>query len=115
MYLVFVLIGIFVCLHLIKQTLSLYKYKDFPGPSPFLSLPLIGHGYLLGPNIARGLQINQEKHGDIFRFDLGGVPTVHICTQELATKAFKLDAFNGKPSQRVMDAVAKKDKHGEPC
>ncbi len=107
------LLCILVGLHLFKQYLTSIKYKDFPGPSPLLSVPLIGHGHLFGPDVPQGLLDLQAKYGDIFRFDLGGVPSVHLCTHELVTKAYKMDVFNGKGPQRVLDAAAKRDIHGK--
>lgn len=72
------------------------KYSDLPGPSPFLSLPIIGHGYLLGDDAPEALMRCQEKYGDIFRFDLGSWPTVFLCRHSLIANAFKMEAFSGR-------------------
>ena len=82
--------------YLARRWLDQQKFCDIPGPSPWLSLPLIGHGYMLGKRPADKLLELQRKYGDIFRLDLGKAPTVIICKYGLAKEAFFKDAFNGR-------------------
>ncbi len=99
---------------LLRKYLRDLKYRDFDGPSPFLSLPLIGHGYLLGSDVASKLTEYQKKYGDIFRFDIGAYPTVILCTQELVAEAFRKEAFSGRFFNQLpsLNGVLKRNHRG---
>ncbi len=43
----------------------------------------------------------RSEHGDLFRFDVGGDPTVLLCNHEMATEALKREEFSGRPFNRV--------------
>ncbi len=72
------------------------KYRHFGGPSPFLSLPYFGHALLLKPNPVKELSKWHRLEGDMFRFDIGNVPTVFLCSHKLVSEAFKTEEFNGR-------------------
>ncbi len=73
------------------------KYKDFVGPSPLLSLPIFGHMLLLNmSDPMTALSNMRRKYGDIFRCDIGGTPTVFLCSYDLVDEAYKKDVFNDR-------------------
>ncbi len=75
------------------------KYKDFDGPSPFLSLPILGHTLLLNmSNPLVKLSELRKRHGEVFRCDIGNTPTIFICSYDLLAEAFKKDEFNDRPA-----------------
>ena len=90
------LLALVVTAYLAKRYLSNLKYGDFDGPSPWLSFPLIGHGYLLGDRPPQKLREFQKKYGDIFRLDIGDAPTIMICKYGLVKEAFAKEAFSGR-------------------
>ncbi|KAK9949983.1 hypothetical protein M0R45_005490 [Rubus argutus] len=61
-------LSIFVCLLVTVQLLRLSKRRRYPNlpPSPSLSLPILGHLYLLKPPIQRTLHSLSQKHGPVF-------------------------------------------------
>ncbi len=99
---------------LARKLLRDLKYSSFPGPSPFLSLPLIGHGYLLGSDVAEKLSECQRKYGDVFRFDVGAFPSIFLCSHEAVAEAFRKEAFSGRFFNELpgLQAVVKKNHRG---
>jgi hypothetical protein len=57
------------------------RYVDLPGPPWYLSLPFIGHAYLLGKNPCKKTIELSRKYGPIFRLDLGKMPTVFLTSR----------------------------------
>ncbi len=110
------LVKLFLCLlllHILKKWLDNRKYKDLKGPSPLLSLPMVGHGYLLGTNPAVKLAELHRRHGDIFRFDIGDFPTVVLNSYDLIKEAFYKEEFSGRhwneiPSFRAIFPLGQK-------
>jgi len=72
------------------------KYADLPGPAWYLSLPLIGHAYMLGSNPCTKMLELREKYGDIFRLDVGSFPSIFLISKSLLNQAFRKDEFNGR-------------------
>ena len=85
-----------IFLYVIDHLKRNVRYKDIKGPSHWLSLPLVGHAYLLGKDVDGTLKKYQKKFGNIFRFDVGNIPTVILCDFATIQEAFKMDAFNGR-------------------
>jgi len=79
-----------------KKWLQAQKYADLPGPAWYLSLPLIGHAYMLGPNPCKKMFELKKKYGNIFRFDVGSFPTVILTSKSLIGDAFKREEFSGR-------------------
>ena len=111
-----ILSAVFVLL-LVKKYLDNLKYGDVPGPSAMLSLPLIGHGYLLGDDPAAALDRLRRKYGPVFRFDIGDDPTVVIADYAVLHEAFKRDVFNGRYWNLIPTLMAQQPvgPHGENC
>ncbi len=86
------LLAMLLALPLIR---NMNKYKDFPGPSALLSLPIFGHLPLLHlySNPIRKLTEFQRRYGDMFRCDIGSKPTIYLCSYDLVEEAFKMDEF----------------------
>ncbi len=99
---------------LCKRWLNDLKYRHFPGPSPFLSLPLLGHGYLLGAEPCLKMLEYMKTYGDIFRFDIGDTPTVLLCKYDEVKEAYTKDSFNGRYWNEIpiFKAVSQKDHEG---
>ena len=91
-----VLVIVVVILYMIDHVKRNAKYEDLKGPSHWLSLPLVGHAYLLGTDVDGTLKKYQKKFGDIFRFDVGNIPTVFLCDFATVQEAYKLEAFTGR-------------------
>jgi len=72
------------------------KYADLPGPAWYLSLPLVGHAYMLGSNPCTKMFELREKYGDIFRLDVGSFPSVFLTSRTLFNEAFKKEVFSGR-------------------
>ena len=62
-----VAIAVFVVFLVNKFVKNQFGKLNAPGPSPLISLPLVGHGYLLGTNVMEALFHYKEKYGGIFR------------------------------------------------
>lgn len=86
---------------LLTRLASKRKYSDFPGPSPFLSLPIIGHGYLLGSDPLAKLIEFRRRYGDVFRLDIGNQPTIFLGTNNLMAEAFRKEAFSGRKFNEI--------------
>ena len=85
------IIGLFTCIAtywLLQVLQRQQKYGHIPGPSSFLSLPIVGHGYLLGSKPLEGMEQLRQKYGDVFVLDFGNIPTVFVCGHELISKSF---------------------------
>ncbi len=95
---------------IVKKYKDNLKYNHIPGPSPWLSLPLMGHGYLLGFNPPRTLLEMKEKYGDIFRLDIGNSPTIWLCTYDLTKEAFRRNTFNGRYWKHLPGVTVAADK-----
>ncbi len=95
------LLVILVVVYLTRKCIVNQKYKEFSGPNPYLSLPLVGHGYLLGSDTAAKFMELRKEYGDIFRFDLGDVPTLVLTTYDLMKEAFQKDVFSGRTFNEV--------------
>ncbi len=104
------LLVILVVVYLTKKWMLDQKYKDLDGPNPWLSFPLIGHGYLLGTDQASTLMDMKKKYGDMFRLDIGAVPTVVLTTYEQAKEALFKEAFSGRVAKDIPTLRA-----GFPC
>jgi len=79
-----------------KKWLQAQSYIDLPGPAWYLSLPIIGHSYMLGSNPCTKLLELRKKYGNIFRFDVGNKPTVILLSKKLVNEAFKREDFSGR-------------------
>ncbi len=103
--------------HIVRKYLRDAKYSHIPGPSPWLSFPLVGHSYMLmGSNPVEVLDQMNKKYGNLFRFDIGGdCPTVWLCTYDQLKEAFSKDSFNGRYWQHIpaISEVADKDHTGK--
>ncbi len=98
--LIFVVFAIYL-----KRLFYFAKWDYFPGPKAWSSLPWVGHSYLLGKDPLAALPKFQKKYGDIFRLDIGGIPTVFICDYDVALNAFRKEVrkFHNCPaSQRLI-------------
>ena len=101
-----------------------YDFRTLPGPSPWLSLPIlgrslglsrssdlcpfhlvckiiirlsgIGHSWLLGSNPVAKLLEMRAKYGNVFRFDIGFMPSVILMGYEECAEAFKREALAGR-------------------
>ena len=73
------------------------KYGHMPGPSPWLSLPVVGHGYLFGSKPLEGMEAMRRKYGDIFIVDFGNLPTAFVCGNQLIFEALSGKETTGKP------------------
>ncbi len=110
------LLILFIILYIIQKHLRDSRYNHIPGPSPWLSLPLIGHGYLLGNNPTEALGEMQKKYGDLFRLDIGGdCPTIWLCRYDQMREAFYKESFNGRYWHKIsaINAAADKDSRGK--
>jgi hypothetical protein len=97
--------------------LQAQKYSDLPGPAWYLSLPLIGHSYLLGSNPCSKMFELRTKYGNIFRLDVGSFPTVFLNSRALLNEAFRKDEFNGRiwNSMPAISLLQPKDKLTGEC
>jgi hypothetical protein len=68
-----------------------------PGPSPLLSLPYVGHGYLLKEDPIGKLFECKETHGNIFRLDVGLSKTVFLAEYQFILEAAKAEVCSGRP------------------
>jgi hypothetical protein len=80
----------------VYKWLQAQKYADLPGPAWYLSLPLVGHAYLLGSNPCSKMVELRKKYGNLFRLDVGSFPTVHINSRALINEAFRKEEFSGR-------------------
>ncbi len=112
---IFQLILVLFVFFVSKKWLRDRRYSHFPGPSPFLSFPLIGHGYLLGDEPATKLLEMQKKYGDIFRFDIGSTPTIMLCKYEQLKEAFVKESFSGRYWNTIptLEAIQYRDGEGK--
>ncbi len=96
-----ILVFVLALLTIVVKYLRNLKYSDFDGPSPMLSLPLVGHSYLLGSDPISKLMEYRRRYGDMFRLDIGADPTIILCTQELTLEALRREDFNGRTFNRI--------------
>ena len=94
--------------------------RGFP-PSPWLSLPLIGHAYLLGTNADRGFSRLRSRLGNIFGLSFGPNPMVVVSDlpslQEAMSKDGLLDrpgVFSGARKSNLPDGSAPGNKLSPP-
>lgn len=71
--------------------------RRFP-PTPGLSLPFMGHAYLLGADADAGLSKLRKKLGDIFGLNFGPNPTVVICDLDSLQEAMSKEGLLDRPS-----------------
>ncbi len=90
-----VLLFLFTLL-LTKKWLRDLSYSKFQGPSPWLSFPLVGHGYMVALNPGQTLISMHKRYGDLFRLDLGNIPTIWLCTTEALKEAYAKEEFSGR-------------------
>ncbi len=105
-------------LYLTKWWNHARKWLHFPGPPAYKSLPILGHTYMLaGRQLKEVLKENRRKYGDIYRFDVGAIPTVFICDYDDICRAYKsTDVFSGKfltHEQPGAEAIRFVDSQGE--
>ena len=86
---------------LLKRLLYLRRWNHFPGLSSWTSWPMIGHGNHLGEDPLSRLSQMREKFGDIFRCDIGSMPTVILCDFDDIKDFFKLESFSGRPNPLI--------------
>ncbi|XP_015060921.1 isoflavone 2'-hydroxylase-like [Solanum pennellii] len=78
---------IFISLYLLKNHF-LRKFQNLP-PSPFISLPIIGHLYLLNKKpIHKTLANISEKHGPLLYLRFGSRPVLLISSPSLVEECF---------------------------
>ncbi|KAK4726197.1 hypothetical protein R3W88_031114 [Solanum pinnatisectum] len=77
---------IFSFLYLLKNHF-LRKFQNLP-PSPFISLPIIGHLYLFKKPIHKTLANISEKHGPLLYLRFGSCPALLISSPSLAEECF---------------------------
>ncbi len=104
--------------YLIKWWSHARKWMHFPGPPIYKSLPILGHTHMLaGKQLKEVLEENRKKYGNIYRFDVGAIPTVFICDYGDICLAYKsTEVFSGKfltHEQPGVQAIRFVDKHGE--
>ena len=115
---------IFPALASITVALILYRYiKDWmnyghiPGPSGITSLPMFGHAYMIGkgkPLLDTVVKL-ADKYGPVFRFDVGGTPTIFVGDLNALGEAYKKDEFLGKPflgNEKISQVVRSVDPDG---
>ncbi len=69
--------------------MTVRKWNHFPGPSSLTSLPVIGHAYMIMQNPIQQLDKMRDKYGDVFRCDIGFLPTVILCDHQQIAEIFK--------------------------
>ncbi len=92
------------------------RWDHFPGYSKLGSFPVIGHGHLLqGKDFRTFMRENKETFGDIYRMDLGEIPTVFLCNYDDVCEAYRTDVFGGRtfPQQPGLVAMRIVDKDGD--
>jgi len=74
------LMSVLITFLLWRWVQHLWQWRNFPGPSRLLSLPIIGHMPLLlaGGNPMNNLKDMCKKYGKMFRCDIGFKATVII-------------------------------------
>ncbi|MCD9561053.1 hypothetical protein HAX54_019987 [Datura stramonium] len=77
---------IFTFLYLLKNHF-VRKFKNLP-PSPFISLPIIGHLYLLKKPLHKTLTKISEKHGPLLFLRFGSRPVLLVSSPSLAEECF---------------------------
>ncbi|MCD9637705.1 hypothetical protein HAX54_021142 [Datura stramonium] len=77
---------IFTFLYLLKNHI-LRKFQNLP-PSPFISLPIIGHLYLFKKPLHKTLAKISEKHGPLLFLRFGSRPVLLVSSPSLAEECF---------------------------
>ncbi|CAN4095345.1 unnamed protein product [Withania somnifera] len=77
---------IFTFLYLLKNQF-LRKFQNLP-PSPYISLPIIGHLYLLKKPLPKTLAEISEKHGPLLFLRFGSRPVLLVSSPSLAEECF---------------------------
>ncbi|MCD7470775.1 hypothetical protein HAX54_010885 [Datura stramonium] len=77
---------IFTFLYLLKNHF-LRKFQNLP-PSPFISLPIIGHLYLFKKPLHKALAKISEKHGPLLFLRFGSRPVLLVSSPSLAEECF---------------------------
>ncbi|KAH0734121.1 hypothetical protein KY285_009828 [Solanum tuberosum] len=83
---ILILILIFTFLYLLKNHF-LRKFQNLP-PSPFISLPIIGHLHLFKKPIHKTLANISEKHGPLLYLRFGSRPVLLVSSPSLAEECF---------------------------
>ena len=82
---------------LLRWWKGISKWDHFPGPSKLTSFPVIGHGHMAaGKPLKQVLKENRARYGDIYRFDIGPIPTVFLCNYADICEAYRTDVFGGR-------------------
>ncbi|KAM7278336.1 hypothetical protein ACFE04_005470 [Oxalis oulophora] len=94
-------IPIFLALHLFTKHF-LHKLQNLP-PTPFLSLPIIGHLYLLSQPLHRTLSVLSKRHGSILFLQLGSCKALVVTSPSLAEECFTKNdvVFANRPNLAV--------------
>ena len=113
---------LFALLTIILLTLVLYrylldrlKYGHVPGPTGLTSLLLLGHAYQLrGRPLLNRLKELSAEYGPVFRFDLGGNPTIFVGDLDALGEAYKREEFLGKGrgNKKISRMIRKHDPEG---
>ena len=86
-----------VCLGLVIYVIrKSARPANFP-PGPSVSLPLVGHSYLLGSDILVGLEKLSVQYGDVFSLDFGPLRSIVLNGYDVIQEAMTQDALAGRP------------------
>ncbi len=91
------------------------KWKGFPGLSPFKSVPMVGHTYVFrGKKQQDVLAHHRARYGNVFRLDVGGVPTIILCQESDVHAVYSDERFNARPldNLKAVRDVRGKDRDG---
>ena len=134
-----VAIAVFVVFLVNKFVKNQFGKLNAPGPSPLISLPLVGHGYLLGTNVMEALFHYKEKYGGIFRsvydfdvmvlysnstisifinyrLDVGPLPTIFLTSYDVINEAVKTGGITSRPlkyNETYVKYIRPVDSNGE--
>ncbi len=81
--------------------LAPHSLRVHAGPSFLLSLPLVGHGHLLGRDPIAALYRMRARYGPVFRLDIGSLPAVFICRLSDLAALYRGEMANGRPYVEV--------------
>jgi len=98
--------SVFLALYIITRHF-LNKIRNFP-PSPFPSLPIIGHLYLLKKPIYRTLSKISSKHGPVILLQLGSRRQLVVSSPSIAEECFTKNdvVFANRPGYLIAKHLA---------
>ncbi|KAL4221008.1 hypothetical protein ACF0H5_019271 [Mactra antiquata] len=101
-------LGLFVCVAL-HRLLRMKQYNPPLPPSIPFELPVIGHFYLLKPDMRKLLRKYRQQLGDVYRMKFGGRSVVIIAGYETIKEAFlkQADNFAARPYLHVTTKVSR--------